>query len=42
MTDTPKDVERAGSQDPTLDTVRPTSDEVVGTRVGHVRRARLG
>jgi NADH-quinone oxidoreductase subunit C len=34
MTDTPKDVERAGSQDPTLDTVRPTSEEVVGTRRG--------
>ena len=34
MTETPKDVERAGSQDPTLDTVRPTTDEVVGTRSG--------
>ncbi len=34
MTETPKDVERAGSQDPTLDTVRPTSEEVVGTRTG--------
>ena len=30
----PKDVERAGSQDPTLDTVRPESGEAVGTRQG--------
>ncbi len=34
MTDRPKDVERAGSQDPTLDTVRPGSGEAVGTREG--------